>query len=205
MEPGSKGARTWCLQRAPELAGAPSYHYRRKLSTVHSLMLFILGAALVVAAWWWLAEPTARFIRGFAALLDPPAPDFSPAALLGWAQSVGGRFNGRAVTLRLSQPGENRFGEILLSMQTSAPDGAPWKDSSLTGRDADLSRVTFDLEGRHGLILALEDGWLRALSSPPLLVTRFPGSFDPKAWGNILKQMDALATWLEGSSKRSLT
>jgi hypothetical protein len=168
-------------------------------------MFLIPVALLVVAMWWWFAEPTARFIRGFAGLLDPPAPDFSVGALLGWAQSIDGRFKGRTVTLRLRQPGENRFGEILLSMRTSAPDGAQWKDSALTGRDADLSRVTYDLEGRHGLILVLEDGWLRARSSSASLLSRFPGPFDPEAWGNILTQMDALAGWLERSSVRSPT
>jgi hypothetical protein len=159
-------------------------------------MLFLYSAAIVALMWWWFVGPTARFLQGFARLLDPPVPDFQLVRLIGWAQSIAGRFNGRPLTLRVSQPREHQFGEIVLSMQADVPDGAPWKDSTLTARDADLARVTFDLEGRCELILTLAGGWLSARASAPLL-KRFPGPFDAAKWSRILTQMDALAKWLE--------
>jgi hypothetical protein len=88
-----------------------------------------------------------------------------------------------------------RRGEVGLSMSTTAPDGSPWKDSSLTARNADVSRATFDLEGKYELILTLAEGSLRATWRPVRF--RFPGPFDEVRWRNTLAQMHVLAEWLE--------
>ena len=158
-------------------------------------MLFLPILAIVAVLTWWLFSPTARFLNGFANLVDWPRTNRSLLKSLSCRSSVTGRFRERAVTLEIVHPYENRIGEIVLSMEVRAPGGAPWKDSTLTSRNPDISRATFDLEGKYEWILAAGDGWLRASSRP--IVLRFPGRFDPDKWRNSLSQMHVLADWLE--------
>lgn len=99
------------------------------------------------------------------------------------------------MALEMVQPRRRRAGYVVLSMKTDAPDGAPWKDSLLTSQDGDISRATFDLEGRYELILMLDDGWLRAKWAPSRW--RFPGRFDPDRWRKTLAQMQVLVEWAE--------
>jgi hypothetical protein len=117
--------------------------------------------------------------------------------MMQYESSVAGRFKQREVRLTLLHPAEHRFATIELAMSTHARDGAPWKDTSLLARNPEISRATFDLEGRYELVLALADGWLRATWSRPGVW--FPGPFDEARWRNTLHQMDVLAEWMENS------
>ncbi len=119
--------------------------------------------------------------------------DFSVTRLISHRATISGRFNGRSVGLDIHQPTDNRFGTLEVLMKTSAPDGAPWKDSARVSRNPEISRATFDLEGKHALILTLSDGWLRAASQ---FGFRFPGPFDAEKWKNVLQQMETLVRWL---------
>ena len=158
-------------------------------------MLVILILATIAVLVWALLTPSLTFARGFATLVDQPrvmriAPGFPRAQSM-----VSGQFKGRAVRLTLLHPARNIPGEIVLAMATSAPGGAPWKDAMLTHRNPDISRATFDLEGKYGLILSLADGWLKATWSRPGVM--FPGPFDEGIWRNTLVQMDTIARWME--------
>lgn len=157
------------------------------------LGLFVLIA--ISFGVWWACQPTRRFQQGFARLIEAPQTHygFEHFRLVNW---VGGRFRNRAVTLQLLHPVEYQWGHVLLTMETHAPDGSPWKDSTLTADDPDLSRATFDLEGRYSLILTLKDGVLHATWTPPP-GTFFPGAFDDRRWRTTLEQMHVLAQWLE--------
>lgn len=161
------------------------------------IILVLLAIALL---WWWLYTPTIRFIREFASLVDVPEIRSGVPTLIFARPTVTGRFNDRPVELQMVPPAKHRVGHVLLSMKTTAPDGAPWKDSLLTTSDGDVSRATFDLEARYELILSLADGWLRAKWTPSRL--RFPGRFDPDRWRKTLAHMHALAGWMEKRDRR---
>jgi hypothetical protein len=155
-------------------------------------ILVLIAVALALA--WFLALPR-YFLEGFATLIENPRTRHSLASFPRYKSSVMGQFKGRTVGLTLVQPGRKRRGEVVLSISTDAPEGSPWKDSSLTAPSADVSRATFDLEGKYELILTLTQGSLRATSNPVGL--RFPGPFDEGRWRNTLAQMHVLAEWLE--------
>jgi hypothetical protein len=156
-------------------------------------ILVIIISALGV---WWMLSRTLEFAQGFGRLVERSQMRFGVSTLLTRRASVSGRFKDRRVIARLEQPFEHSPGRVLLAMEVRAPDGAPWKDASLTARNPDVSRATFDLEGRHELILTLTGGWLEAVWTPPPGAL-FPGRFDEGRWRNTLSQMQVLAEWLE--------
>ena len=164
------------------------------------MAFFVLVAGALGA--WWLLTPTIRFHRGFARLINSPESGFGMVGRLQFGSWVSGRFNDRRVTLRIERQSEHVLGNVSVAMDVRAPDGAPWKDSTLTANDPALSRATFDLEGRYGLILTLANGSLRAaFNTPPGVI--FPGPFDAEQWRNTLLQMNVLAEWLERRNIRS--
>lgn len=119
------------------------------------LGIFVLIAIGVGA--WWAFSPTRQFQNGFSRLIDNPEKHwgFERGALVTF---VAGRYRQRPVMLQLFPPtgGEGysyRPGEVVLTMEARAPDGAPWKNSALNRENAEVSRATFDLEGRYGLVL----------------------------------------------------
>jgi hypothetical protein len=158
-------------------------------------MFGILAMIVVIAGGWWLLSPTMRFLSGFSGLLDNPRIDRGPLRFFLGRSFVNGTFGGRAVHLQLTHPYEHRIGEIVVSIEAHAPPGEPWKDSTEISGHPEISRATYDLEGRYELILTTADGWLRATSRPPFV--RFPGRFDPARWRSTLVNMRALAEWLE--------
>jgi hypothetical protein len=160
------------------------------------MLLVLIGLGFL---WWWFLAPTRLFLQGFAGLLE--SSDYSSAKLFSFRATISGRFNGRPVGLDLNQPGENRLASLIVLMKTSAPDGSPWKDSTLVSQNPDISRATFDLEGKYALVLTLSGGWLRATASP--LGVRFPGPFDPEKWRNVLQQMETVVRWLETDERRT--
>ena len=170
---------------------------RRSLYARGRTRMFGIVILMVVATIAWrLLTPTPRFLSGFASLLNGAHTDHGLVRSLAGRSFVNGRFGDRAVQLSITQPYEHRIGEIVVSMETHAPKGEPWKDPSETRRHPEIDRATFALEGKYGLILTNDDGWLRATSRPLLLT--FPGDFDPEKWGSTLADMQVLAEWLEG-------
>jgi hypothetical protein len=159
-------------------------------------VLAILSLVAVGFMMWWFLAPSSRFQQGFSRLIDTPRTRRRiNTSMMQYESSVAGRFKQREVRLTLLHPAEHRFATIELAMSTHARDGAPWKDTSLLARNPEISRATFDLEGKYELVLTLADGWLRASWSRPGVW--FPGPFDEATWRNTLQQMDVLAEWME--------
>jgi hypothetical protein len=162
-------------------------------------MFAILIFAIVAALVWWLITPSLTFVRGFATLVETPHITHIALSFPRFKSMVSGVYKGRAVRLTLLHPARRIPGEGVVAMASSALGGEPWKDSALTHGNPDVSRATFDLEGKHGLILTLADGWLRAAWSRPGIM--FPGPFDETIWRNTLAQMDTIARWMEERQK----
>jgi hypothetical protein len=163
-------------------------------------MFAILVLVVVGFLVWSLLAPSLSFARGFATLIENPRTTRIAFGFPRFKSSVSGDYKGRAVRLTLLYPARNIPGEGMLAMATSALGGEPWKDATLTHGNPDLSRATFDLEGKYGLILSLADGWLQATWSRPGVM--FPGPFDEAIWRNTLVQMDSIARWMEERQKR---
>ena len=159
-------------------------------------MFALLTLTAIAVGMRWFLLPTLTLQRGVARMLDDAKTAFHFGLSSGLVFTAAGRFSNRRATLQIVQPRKHVAGEVLLAMEARAPDGADWKDSSLTRADPDLSRATFDVEGRYGLILTLTGGWLRATWNP-LPGLRFPGRFDEEQWRNTLTQMHVIAEWLE--------
>jgi hypothetical protein len=158
--------------------------------------MFAIAVLLaVLACTWWFILPTMHFLSGFAAILQDARIDRSLLRFVSRRSFAHGRFGGRAVQLEITQPREHDIGHVVVSMEVHAPKGEPWKDSAETFRHPDISRATFDLEGKSELILTNDDGWLRAASQQRSF--RFPGHFDPDRWRRTLENMQVLAEWLE--------
>ena len=158
--------------------------------------MFGLTILMIVAfiAWRFLT-PTLHFLSGFAGLLDDARIERGVMRTLRGRSFVNGRFGNRAVHLAIIHPYERRIGEIVVSMESHARKGEPWKDSQETSRHPGIGRATFDLEGKYELILTNDEGWLRATSRPQLVM--FPGRFDAAKWRNTLANMQVLVEWLE--------
>lgn len=146
--------------------------------------------------WYWLLLPIQLFLQRFALLLNDPHVDFSFLRIFSRNSSVTGRYHGRTVIVLIQRPIEDSLGFVRVSMTTSARGGEPWKDSTLTMKNADISRATFELEGRYEMILALDDGWFHA-TWRPRSEWRFPGRFDEARWRRALEEMSALVAWME--------
>jgi hypothetical protein len=149
---------------------------------------------------WWALSPGRRFQSGFARLVERARTHwgFEGGRLTTF---VTGTYRGRPLTLQLFHPagGEdstNAPGQVVLTMQVRAGESAAWKSSLANFNDPELSRATFDLEGRYGLRLTLQDASLQAAWTPPP-GRLFPGAFDEQRWRNTLAQMHVVAGWLE--------
>ena len=164
-------------------------------------MAAILVFIVLLVVWRFFLSSATRFEREFAKLMDNPTAPGGWTPFFSRYSTVSGTYRGRAVQLLLQRPARHSPGAVTLSVQTSAPPGSPWKDSTLTTRNADISRATFDLEGRYELILTLEGQWLRAEWTPRAGVL-FPGRFDETRWRNTLAQMKVVVDWMEGPPTR---
>ena len=158
-------------------------------------MFVIVVLFAVVALVWWFLAPGLGFVRRFAELIENPSTTPIGLEFPRFTSTASGQFKGRTVRLTLHHPARHHPGVGVVEMSTSASTGEPWKDSTLTRENPDIGRATFDLEGKYGLILSLEKGWLRATWSRRGL--RFPGPFDEAVWRNTLAQMDVIARWME--------
>lgn len=160
-------------------------------------MAAILVFIVVLVVWRFFLTSASRFEREFAKLIDNPTMPGGLTTFFSRHSTVSGTYCDRAVQLLLRRPARHSPGVVTLSVQTTAPPGSPWKDSTLTTRSADISRATFDLEGRYELILTHEGQWLHAEWTPRAGVL-FPGAFDEPRWRNALAQMKVVVDWLEG-------
>jgi hypothetical protein len=163
-------------------------------------VIAVVVLAAIGAGMWWMSSPTRRFLQGFSRLVQDPRRHYllEDLRLVRWVEAS---YGGRRVTLQLVPPVASEsqsfeFGMVLLTMDVRAPDGSAWKDSTRTLGNPELSRATFDLEGRYELRLTLADGSLEAVWSPPA-GRMFPGPFDEARWRNTLAQMRVVAEWLE--------
>src|SRR5688572_17842185 len=99
----------------------------------------MLGVFVLIAlgvAGWWAFSPGRRFQQGFARLLETPTTQwgFQGGALTTF---VTGRYRERSVMLQLFHPtgGESSSftpGEVVLTMETRAPDSSAWKNGLAT-------------------------------------------------------------------------
>ena len=91
--------------------------------------------------------------------------------------------------------GRNSLGYLVVAMQPrtgSAPGAA-----ALGLLPAGEARAALDeLEGREGLNVSLDDGWLKARWQPGGF-TMFPGQFDAQRWRRVLLAMSTVAAALE--------
>lgn len=163
-------------------------------------MFFIVVLFAVAALVWWFLAPGLAFVRRFAELIENPSTTPIAPGFPRFKSTASGQFKGRTLRLTLLHPGRHHPGEGLVEMSTTAFGGEPWKDSTLTRENPDIGRATFDVEGKYGLILSLEEGWLRAKWSRRGVM--FPGPFDEGVWRNTLAQMDTIATWMERRQTR---
>lgn len=159
-------------------------------------MAAILVFIALIVGWRLFFSSTSQFQRGFATLLNNSSIPVGMRTLLSRYATVKGTYHGRPVELLVRQPLKHSPGIVRLSMTLVAPEGSPWKDSTLTTRNADISRATFDLEGKYELVLSREDPWLHATWSPRAGIL-FPGRFDETRWRNTLAQMKVLVDWIE--------
>jgi len=161
-------------------------------------MAAILVFVAVILGWRFFASFGSRFQREFAKLMDDPTIQTGLTSFISRYSTVKGKYHGRPVELLIQQPLKHSPGMVRLSMRLVAPPGTPWKDSTLTRQNPDISRATFDLEGRYELILVREGEWLRAQWSSPAGVL-FPGRFDETRWRHALAQMKVLVDWMEAA------
>lgn len=161
-------------------------------------MAAILVFILVIVAWRFIVSPGSGFQREFAKLLGDATVPSSLTTMISRDSTVKGRYHGRPVELLVQRPMKHAPGKVRLSMRLEAPEGSPWKDSRLTSGNPDISRATFDLEGRYELILSRDSQWLHAdwTPSPGIL---FPGSFDETRWRTMLAQMKVVVDWMESA------
>ena len=161
-------------------------------------MAAILVFIAVIVAWRFIVSPGSGFQREFAKLVDEATVPNSLTTLISRDSTVKGRYHGRPVELLVQRPIKHAPGKVRLSMRLAAPEGSPWKDSRLTSANPDISRATFDLEGKYELILSRDNHWLHADRTPSAGML-FPGSFDESRWRNMLAQMKVLVDWMEAA------
>lgn len=164
------------------------------------LGIFVLIAFGLLSWWtlWWTLSRGPRF-DGFARLIDGACTDwgFERGRL---TRFVSGSYRDRPVTLQLFNSHDDEASSspatVVVTMKVRAPESEAWRSSLANLSNPDLSRATFDLEGRYGLVLTLRDGALKAScrSAPGWM---FSGRFDEKRWRNVLAQMHVVAEWLE--------
>ena len=164
-------------------------------------MAAILVFIALIVGWRLFFSSTSHFQRGFATLLKDSSIPAGLGTLLSRYSTVKGTYHGRPVELLVRQPIKHSPGIVRLSMTLAAPEGSPWKDSTLTTRHADISRATFDLEGKYEMVLSRDDQWLHAEWSPRAGIL-FPGRFDEARWRNALAQMRVLVDWMEAPGAR---
>lgn len=163
-------------------------------------MFFIVAVLAVGALVWWFLAPGLSFVRRFAELIENPSTTPIGLRFPGFKSTASGQFKGRSVRLTLLHPTKHRLGVGIVEMSTSASGGEAWKDSTLTRENPDIGHATFDVEGKYGLILSLEEGWLRATWRPRGLW--FPGPFDEPVWRTTLAHMHTIASWMEKRQTR---
>lgn len=161
--------------------------------------------ALVVCGWvgWLLTRHIVRFPIEFARLLDRAERRSGLGSLFGGRSRGTGEYQGRPVELLFQWPSEPQPGSATVSMRAVAPDQDPIRLHPRNGSgvaDRELERALFALEGKHGLVLAVADGWLHATWQPVGFFI-FPGRFDGARWREILAGLSVVAARLERDTR----
>ena len=164
-----------------------------------TLFLLLLGVAVVV---WMIAAPGARFLPEFGRLLTAPRIERGAFSFFSGRSYASGEFEGREVAVRL-QVKRSRYaqGYLVVALRLAGPAALE------AGGEASIDARIHDPAGRralstiasHGVLLSVEDGWLKALWQPQGFII-FPGRFSPDTWRQVLDGMATLARSLEGAS-----
>ena len=158
---------------------------------------------IVVAAVWMLVAPGARFLPEFGRLLTAPMIERGPFNFFSGRSYVSGAFQGREVAVRL-QLKRSRYGQGYLVVALRLEGPAALDEA---GGGASIDAQVHDAAGRraismlvsHGLLLSVEEGWLKALWQPQGFII-FPGRFSADKWRQVLESLATLATSLERAS-----
>lgn len=155
--------------------------------------LVLLAIGFVV---WKLWAPAMAWAPSFAALLERPVRKTGWLPFITGLETAGGEFQGRPVLLALHHKrGRHSLGYLVVAMQPRAGSAqAPAPLGLLPTSDA---RTALDeLEGREGLNVSFDDGWLKVRWQPGGF-TMFPGPFDAARWRRVLLAMSLVVTALE--------
>lgn len=157
------------------------------------LLLIVVVAVVLI-----LIAPGERFLTGFTPLLAEPAIQRGPLSFFSGRSYATGRFEDRRVAIRL-QLKRSRYGQgyLVLAMRT---EGQPaLTDSGIDARiDDDAGRRALSAIASQGLVLGVEDSWLKAWWRPQGLVI-FPGRFSEARWREVLEALQTIARALEAS------
>jgi hypothetical protein len=158
------------------------------------LVVLIVGAVL-----WKLWGPAMAWTPAFAGLLERSVTRVGLWPFVTGLETAAGDYQGRPVLLALHHKrGRNSIGYLVVAMQPRAGSGlgpdALRTVGTAEGRDAlDL------LEGREGLDVSFDQGWLKVRWQPSGFVF-FPGRFDAPRWRGVLQAMAAVAASLEAEA-----
>ncbi|MEO7602272.1 MAG: hypothetical protein ABIS39_03280 [Sphingomicrobium sp.] len=164
-----------------------------------SLILLLLAAAAV----WIIAAPGVRFLPEFARLLTAPRIERGPFNFFSGRSYVSGAFQGREAAVRL-QLKRSRYGQGYLVLALRL-EGLAALDEAGGGASIDAhvhdaaGRQAISMFLRHGLLLSVEEGWLKALWQPQGFII-FPGRFSADKWRQVLENLATLAMSLERAS-----
>lgn len=155
------------------------------------VVLVLIGAVI-----WVLWAPAMAWIPGLRSLLDRPVSRAGLVPFIGGLETAGGDYQGRPVLIALHHKrGRHSLGYLVLAMRPRI-DRPLGVDAHAHARVLEVRDALEELEGREGLHVACEDGWLKVRWQPGG-VGAFPGRFDPSRWRRVLRAMAAIVASLE--------
>jgi hypothetical protein len=151
----------------------------------------LLLIAIIAVILWKLIPPGDPFVRGFASLLSNPVIHRNAFSLFSGRSYVKGRYGGREVVLRLQlKRGRHGQGYLVIAVHVGG-EPSPGHGLERAARDDAARRALFALAA-EGLILSVEDGWLKAMWKPQELII-FPGRYSEEKWTTVLQAMQSVA------------
>jgi hypothetical protein len=165
-----------------------------------SLVAVLAPLVLVIVAVvvWKLWAPAMGWVPAFARLLERPVTGTGVLPFVMGLETAGGDFQGRPVLLALHHKrGRHSLGYLVVAMQPRTT--APLAAEALASVTTPAAREALDaLEGRDGLHVSFDDGWLKARWHPGGFLV-FPGRFEPHRWRRVLQAMSVVTGSLESA------
>jgi len=125
-----------------------------------------------------------RFLPEFARLLDQPVLHRGSLSVFDGLSSASGTFRGREVTATLQlKRGRYSQGSLVIAVRVGGDMALTYDDIEARTRDDSGRRALFTIAA-HGILLNVEDGWLKGLCQPGGFVI-FPGSFSAQKWRTV--------------------